>query len=513
MVKTAIQNSPHLRSKNSTFKMMMEFFICVCVLWVSSVIYYFCATLPNYYSYIYGLRAIEKGVIGILFAFIFDFIFYLPIFWKDEKRLKLPKGQTRANEYLHKVLFNYSYVTGLLVALLFPIGTPVYVLIVAVFFSTFIFKNLFGGFGSNIFNPAIVGRVIGQLAFGSQLKTYLGSAPTGDDANNFLNAGASITNSFANGNSIGHGLSEISTLDMFLGNYVGTLGETMVIVLIVIAIYLSIRKIIDWRVVVTYIVTFYLSYFFMNLCAGQRLNSFENALRQLFVGGALFGCVLCLTDPVTSPVSRTGKIVFAAGSAFVTILIRMFASAPEGMAYSILIMNMLTPMIDYFISERTNKKMWKKYTAISILPTATLLMGVIHGAMNYVKPADPNVTTQVIETESTYGDEGMGKFTTKVTLGDDEKVYKIEIVDASNTFHDQTWINGGDHNFGFGDINFDTYSQTYIPTEGHPIDFSVYENATENDPIIKNGATEASFGLVKNVQEAISQYRSQQGSN
>ena len=510
MVKTAIQNSPHLRGKNSTFKMMMEFLIVVSILWVCSIIYYFVGDFANYYSVQYGLKAIGMGVSCVLFAFITDAIFYLPIFWKDEKRLKLAKGETRVKTYFKKLIFNYSYVTGLLVALLFPIGTPVYVLFVCTFISVFIFKNLFGGFGANIFNPAIIGRVIGQIAFTGQLKTYLGeNAPTSE----FLNSGASLTSQFAGtSNSIGYGFSQISTLNLFIGNYVGTLGETFAIVIIILAVYLMVRKIIDWRVVLSFVVTFYLTYFLINLCSGKGVNSFENAFRQLCVGGALFGAVFCLTDPVTSPVNRTGKIIFATGSALITIVIRIFASAPEGMAYSILVMNMLVPMIDYFTSERTNKHMWKKYTAISIIPAASIILGCSYGGVNYVAPVKPvtptgDVVLSKIKVSNSYAD--FGHYELNVTVGTDFKVYQIEILTHSYTLED-SWIQGGNHSHAAGSTDFTEFVNTYIPTSDKAISFATYDNCSLSDiNKIQTNSTEATYGLVLAVQKAINEYKAE----
>ncbi len=390
MVKFANQAGPHLRGKNSTFKMMMEFFGCVVALWVAAIIFYSVSDTflsseeliaRNYYGWYYGLKVIGMGVCAMLFSVLADAIFYLPIFWKDEKRLNLPKGETRVKAYFKKFIFNYSYVSGLLVALLLPVGTPMWVVMITSFGATFVFKNVFGGFGGNIFNPAIIGRIFAQLCFSAELKTFLGEKPLDFT----INTGASITSTLFSGTdvfNINNSITQISTLDMFLGKYFGTLGETFAFLLIIIGIYLIVRRIIDWRVPTFFIGTIFVTYLLMAACQGMGVDSFEFAFRAIMAGGVLFGGVLCLTDPVTSPVNRTGKIIFATGAAFITMMIRFFAAAPEGVAYSILIMNMVTPLIDRLVYARTNQHMWTKYTAISVLPAASLLFGVSFGAMN-----------------------------------------------------------------------------------------------------------------------------------
>lgn len=462
MTKIMSQNSPHLRTKNSTFKMMMEFFACCIVLWVCAMIMYgtyYSTTVDGisydfnftrgHYAYYYVLIVFAIGMISMLGAVVADAIYYLPYFWLKEDRLKLAKGETRLTKYLKKLVFNYSYVTGLLVALLLPVGTPLWIPFVISFLSIFVFKNLFGGFGANIFNPAIIGRVFAQICFASQLKTYIASDFITVKPD-IIQTGASVTTNMISGsfnagfNMTSQSFGSISTLDLFLGKYFGSIGETLFIVLVIIAIYLCIRKIVDWRVIVTFVATFYITYLLMGLCSNKGIYSFEMAFRNLVAGGAVFGAVLCLTDPVTSPVNRTGKVIFAAGSAFITILIRLFASAPEGMAYSILVMNMLTPLIDRKVFTRTNQKMPKKYVAASVVPFASLLLGISFGAMNFTptpKPVEAGASLSAMldsygatlkeQSDLTYTDSNVTKISTltldKNLVENSEGVYFVSL--------------------------------------------------------------------------------------
>ena len=130
---------------------------------------------------------------------------------------------------------------------------------------------------------------------------------------------------------------------MALGLYPGAIGETSALVIILVGLFLVVRRVIDWRVPVTYIVTLFVLALGLGLMQGQPLTY---ALYHVLTGGAMFGAVFMLTDPVTSPTSAGGRIFFAMGAAIVTFVIRIGASLPEGVLYSILIMNMLTPLIE-----------------------------------------------------------------------------------------------------------------------------------------------------------------------
>lgn len=337
-----IENAPQLRRKSSTFMQMIEFFLCVVVLWIVSIVFNFVSG-----GSVYGLDAILLGIVGIAFAILADLLWNLPLLFKKDQKEK-------GKEYLYRILHSYSFVTGLLLALLCPVGIPWWELALGAFLSIFVMKLLFGGFGKNIFNPAIFGRVFLQLSFATDMKTYIGEKPAVYD----VTTGASITSTInsTNGFSVLLG-KQLSLADLFFGQYYGTLGETFAFALILICIYLSIRQIIDWRVPVFYIGSIYLGSVLMFLGAGDGGWAFKDALSYTLIGGVFFGGVLCLTDPVTSPTSRSGRVIFALGSALLTLFVRLWTNAPEGVAYSILVMNALTPLLDKVIKGRTRKNL------------------------------------------------------------------------------------------------------------------------------------------------------------
>lgn len=204
----------------------------------------------------------------------------------------------------------------------------------------------FGGFGQNIFNPAAVGRAVIFAAFAGATTDIVTSAtPTATIASNYhwLPATPEVFDSF---------LSEYGGFwNLFLGNYPGAIGETFTLAILVVGIFLIVRHVIDWRVPVMYLGTIIVMTAIIALVSGiESYNGIPALLwypaLHLVTGGIVFGAVFMLTDPVTNPTSAAGRVFFAMGAAILTVLLRMKANLPEGCLYSILLMNMFTPMIE-----------------------------------------------------------------------------------------------------------------------------------------------------------------------
>ena len=236
------------------------------------------------------------------------------------------------------LLHSYGWVTAIIFVLMCQSNLPIYVVVVCSVLAILFGKLLFGGFGHNIFNPAAVARafVFASFAGKTVVDVVSKSTPTGTLANaGWLATSAENFNEFLTSfGGIGN---------MALGLYPGAIGETSALVIILVGLFLVVRRVIDWRVPVTYIVTLFVLALGLGLMQGQPLTY---ALYHVLTGGAMFGAVFMLTDPVTSPTSAGGRIFFAMGAAIVTFVIRIGASLPEGVLYSILIMNMLTPLIE-----------------------------------------------------------------------------------------------------------------------------------------------------------------------
>ena len=376
------EKGPHQRTKHSTQWKMNQFGLCVFLLYVCAVIFYFIQgagsfsadgtrTLSNA---TYGCRALINGACSVGFGLIADIIYAFPQLFKKENR-----GH-RWSSFFGKVYHSYSYVTSLIVVLLLPIGIKWWEVCIISFFSTFVCKHLFGGFGSNIVNPAIAGRVLAQLVFSSGMKTYIWYMDSA--AGTTIDTGASITTTVSTGSL--DVLYEKNLWNIFIGNYYGSLGETFAIVIVIMCAYLIVRKIIDWRVPLFYIGSIYLSSVLMFYGFGWGSLAWDAGLRYTLIGGVMFCGVFCITDPVTTPTSRTGRIVFALGCAILTMVFRVFTNASEGAAYSVLLMNFLTPLIDRCITGRLVNRMWIHAIVIAVLFAGVLAVGTGYGFTNEV---------------------------------------------------------------------------------------------------------------------------------
>jgi len=215
-----------------------------------------------------------------------------------------------------------AVVTGVLYAMVLPVGAPVYMILFGSVFSIVIAKQLFGGIGANIVNPALAGRAFMSLSFPSQFSNNLP-----------LDAVSSATPLAG---------SQYGYWDLLVGNYGGMIGETAKLAIIAGFLYLLVRGVISWRIPV---VTMASAVLFSYLTG-------RDPLFDLLTGGLLFGAVFMATDYVTSPLLPLGQVVYAVGVGAITVLIRAYGSYPEGCMYAILLMNITTPLIDRLIKPR-----------------------------------------------------------------------------------------------------------------------------------------------------------------
>ena len=215
-------------------------------------------------------------------------------------------------------------VTGLILALNLPAGIPLYIVALGSAFAVIAAKLLFGGVGKNIVNPAIAGRVFLLTAFPKVMTVF--NEPFSD-----LVATATPLSG-----------GEYEFKEIFFGVCSGTIGETSVVLLLFGGLYLWVRGVITLDTPVSFIFTA----FIIAIIAGQ------NPFTAISQGGIIFGAVFMATDYVTTPVTRRGRVIFGIGCGAITMYIRLFAALPEGVSYSILIMNLLTPLIDRIVLNR-----------------------------------------------------------------------------------------------------------------------------------------------------------------
>lgn len=236
--------------------------------------------------------------------------------------------------------------TGLLLALCLPASLPSYMAVLGGMFAVVIGKAVFGGLGKNIFNPAHIGRAILLASFPQQMTTWVipATKAAAVTAATPLAVMRMTEKVWAAGGAAASQLPPLS--DLFMGNVGGSLGETCVPALVIGGLYLIYKKLIDWRIPVFYLAT-------VAVITGiyGAVNGYPSTfpLYHLFAGGLMIGAFFMATDWVTSPITKKGKIIYAIGLGLLTSLIRLRGSYTEGVCYSILMMNMVTPMIDRFV--------------------------------------------------------------------------------------------------------------------------------------------------------------------
>ena len=262
---------------------------------------------------LFGLKALAIILVCVASAVLSEFVF----------NLICKKTQTVSDLS--------AAVTGLILALCLPTTTELWQCALGSVFAIVVVKCLFGGLGCNFANPAATARVFLLIAFA----TSVGGGAATVFASPDLVASATPLELIKFGND-----SALPSLtDMFLGNRGGAIGETCALALIVGGIYLIVRKVIYWHTPAIYIATV----FALSLVIKQDITL---ALYEVLGGGLLIAAFFMITDYVSTPINKGGKMVFAFGCGVITVLIRFWGGYPEGVSFAILLMNILSPYIE-----------------------------------------------------------------------------------------------------------------------------------------------------------------------
>ncbi len=238
-----------------------------------------------------------------------------------------------------------AVITGLLFALILPPRLPIWMTVLGVAFSIAIAKEAFGGLGYNIFNPALAGRAFLSVCFPREMTTWV--MPT------YFNMDAVTGPSPLSENFIMQADKLTLYKNLLYGNISGSMGETSALLILAGGIILLAFRIIDWRIPVFYLGTVALG----SLILGTDI------IFQLLAGGLMIGAFFMATDYATSPIMGNGRIIFAVGLGVLTVLFRNFGPMPEGVCFSILIMNAFTPLIDRYIKPKPFGYQGKKKNA------------------------------------------------------------------------------------------------------------------------------------------------------
>ena len=354
------ESAPHLRRKASVTRMMVDVLIALAPTLIFSFVVYPINTLIFYLSSVFvmiGAEFVYTGLRGIM-----------PYDGKKhsfkERFAYAYKGKFNQNNILT------AAISAIIFTLIMPAGAPIYAVIIGALAGIVFGKLVFGGLGSNIFNPAAVGMLFAKLCFGSQytqVNTWYYTIP---DA-----AAGATPLAVVNGGAL-DAIDAYSIQDMFFGRIPGTLGEVYAITILVGAIYLLIRRSADYRVMASFFGTFTLLSLVAGLslmAAGSGVNIIKYVAFSLLSGGVLFGGVFMLTDPVTSPINAPSRWMYGIIAAVFTIFIRLFAALPEGMGFSILIANMIAVALDHY-EWSSSRYTWKKLLAMALLVVVPALV-------------------------------------------------------------------------------------------------------------------------------------------
>ena len=349
------ESAPHLRRKASVTRMMVDVLIALFPTLVFAFVVFPLNTLWILLISLASMNTCEFVYVGL--------------------RNMMPKS---GEKHSFKEKFIYAYkgkyhlsnfltatISAVIYTLILPPGAPLYAVLIGAIVGITLGKLVFGGLGSNIFNPAAVGMVFAKLCFGGQyvtLESWYYSIPKVDG----VASGTALAE--INGGALSN-LGQYPLINLFLGQVPGTLGEVFKITIILGLIYLLIRRSVDYRIVVSYLGTFTILMFIAGLTVhslNSETNPFHFTAYALLSGGVLFGATFMLTDPVTSPINAPSRWIYGIVAAVFTVFIRLFAALPEGVGFSILIANMVAVFLDHY--EWSNPRYtWKKFLAMGLI--------------------------------------------------------------------------------------------------------------------------------------------------
>ena len=289
-----ISSSPHIRSKVTTGSIMLYVIIALLP-----------ATIFGVYTF--GLQALTVVIITTGWAVFTEYAYQKLM----KKKVTISDGS--------------AALTGLLLALNLPAEAPWWMCILGSVFAILIVKQVFGGLGQNFMNPALGARCFLLISFTGRMKTFVYDGVTGATPLALLKAGESV-----------------NLMDMLIGNEAGTIGETSVLAILIGALFLIAMGIIDLRIPGTYLASFVV---FIVLFGGHGLDV-TYITAHLCGGGLMLGAWFMATDYVTSPITKSGQIIYGICLGVLTGLFRLFGGSAEGVSYAIIFSNLLVPLIE-----------------------------------------------------------------------------------------------------------------------------------------------------------------------
>lgn len=305
----SVSSSPHIRAKHTTKGIMQDVIIALIPALVAG-------------TFFFGMRALWVTLISIISCVLFE--------WVWQKAFKKPITIKDLS----------AVVTGMLLAFNLPPSIPFYMVIVGAFVAIILTKQIFGGIGQNFINPALAARAFLLAAYPPAMTNF--TWPSQGVASLEAVSGATPLGLIKQGM-----LDKLPSIaDAFIGNTAGCIGEASALALLMGAAYLLYKKIIRWHIPVFYMGTVFIITFLFN---GYNASM---SFYGLLLGGMVIGAFFMATDYTTSPMTVKGQMIFAVGAGIMTAMIRLFGGYPEGVSYSILMMNLAVPLIDRYVKIR-----------------------------------------------------------------------------------------------------------------------------------------------------------------
>ena len=304
----SLSSSPHVHAPANTQTIMRDVLIALFPALVGSVCFF-------------GFRALMVTLISVAGCVFFEWAY-----------CKLMKKHS-------KVYDMSAIVTGVLLAFVCPVTIPYWCILIGDFFAIIVVKQLFGGLGKNIVNPALAARAF-LFSWPVIMNTWVKPGTLG--ISGIWNTADAVTCATPLASMHQGSLPDVSLMQLFLGNVGGCIGETSVLLLLIGLAYLLFRRVITLRIPLSFVGTVAL----LTLLFPQGNDPLRWMAMQLCSGGLMLGAIFMATDYVTSPLTKLGQIVFGIGCGVITVVIRYFGGYPEGVSYAILVMNCCVVLLD-----------------------------------------------------------------------------------------------------------------------------------------------------------------------
>ncbi len=324
-----MSSPPHIKHPDNTRTLMLDVLIALTPAYVWGV-------------YIFGLRALVLGVISVFSCVLFEAgaVFVLR---------RLNGGNAREWNPAPTILDLSAVVTGTLLAMNLPVSAPLWLPVIGSAFAIIVVKQLYGGIGKNIFNPALSAVVFLTLLFPAAMTNF--TAPhTPISPLKITLSSADIVAAAPPLAALKQGVFPAESMfTLLIGDHAGTIGEVSTLLLIAGGIYLLVRRVISWRIPVAFMgAVGLITIIFPKVALASDVIALSFAMRQLTCGGLALGAIFMATDYATSPVTPAGRLIYGVGCGIITVIIRYYGVYTDGVPFAILIMNIFVWYLDRY---------------------------------------------------------------------------------------------------------------------------------------------------------------------